>query len=128
MRAKAVGTKILATPLGEREAAAVVSMSGSNNRLTRDRAKLQNAVEKLQVRNLYRHVGRECPDISHYEADRIQNKREAAAIEAAIADYQMCSNSAGATHDTAQRFVESAASRALTQCTHPADYLRQERE
>jgi VWFA-related protein len=113
MRAKAVGAKILATPLGEREAAAVVSMSGSNSGLTRDRAKLQDAVEKLQVKNLYRHVGRECPDISYYEADRIQNKHEGTAIEAAIADYQTCSNSAGATHDIAQRFVESAASRAL---------------
>jgi VWFA-related protein len=44
MRAKAVGTKLLANPLERNEAAAIVSMSGSNSGLTRDSNKLREAI------------------------------------------------------------------------------------
>ena len=114
MRAKAVGTKLLANPLERNEAAAIVSMSGSNSGLTRDSEKLREAIGKLHVKNLYRSVGRECPDISYFEADRIQNKHDQSAMDIAIANYFTCANATSETPDTARRKVESTALRVLT--------------
>ena len=54
-------TKMVAGSLAESDLAAVVSMSGTSSGMTRDRAKLQDAIMKLQVHNLFRHVGRSCP-------------------------------------------------------------------
>jgi VWFA-related protein len=113
MRAKAVGTKLLANPIGTREAVAVVSMSGSNSGLTQNSNKLREAVAKLSANNLYRKIGPECPNIGYTEADRIQNKHDGTAIENAIANYLSCANSVGLTHDIALRAVEGAAIREL---------------
>jgi VWFA-related protein len=113
MRAKAVGTKLLASPIGAREAVAVVSMSGSNSGLTQNSNKLREAVAKLSVKNLYRKSGPECPNIGYTEADRIQNRHDGTAIENAIANYLSCANSVGLTHDIALRAVEGAAMREL---------------
>lgn len=113
MRAKAVGTKLLETPISKREAIAVVSMSGKNSGLTQNSAKLREAVAALSVKNLYRRAGPSCPDISYYEADLIRNKHDSAALENAINNYLSCSNSIGATHDISQRAVEGAAAREL---------------
>jgi VWFA-related protein len=109
MRAKAVGTKLLTAPIGKREAVAVVSMSGSNSGLTQNSEKLREAVGKLSVKNLYHKAGPECPNITYYEADRIQNNHDGSALENAIANYLTCSNSVGLTHEIAQRAVEGAA-------------------
>ena len=113
MRAKAVATKILMAPLGRREAVAVVSMSGSNSGLTQNSAKLREAVGALSVKNLYRKAGPNCPDIGYYEADRIRNKHDSAAIENAIANYLSCTNSSGLTRDIAERAVDGAAAHEL---------------
>lgn len=113
MRAKAVGTKLLAAPLGKREAVAVVSMSGRNSGLTQNSAKLREAIAGLSVKNLYRKVGPSCPDIGYYEADLIRNKHDSAALENAIANYLSCSNSIGLTHDMAEHAVEGAATHEL---------------
>lgn len=59
--------------LQRNEAAAIVSMSGSNSGLTGDPEKLRDAVAKLHVKNLYRSVGHDCPDFGYFEADRIQD-------------------------------------------------------
>jgi len=113
MRAQVVGAKLLEHPLGPREAAAVVSMSGSNSGITRDTSKLQEAVRQLKVQHLYRHIGRECPDIDYYEADLLLNKHNEAAMEVAIANYLTCSNSTGLTPQVARGIVEGAARRTL---------------
>jgi VWFA-related protein len=112
-RTQAVGTRMLAAPLGAREAVAVVSMSGSNSGLLQDPAKLRDAVAKLHVTNLYRKIGPECPDIGYLEADRLQNKRDNAALETAVANYLACSNSIGLTPEIARRQVLGAATRTL---------------
>lgn len=113
MRAKAVGTRLLAAPLGKREAVAVVSMSGRNSGLTQNSAKLREAIAGLSVKNLYRKVGPSCPDIGYYEADLIRNKHDSAALDNAIANYLSCSNSTGLTHDMAEHAVEGAATHEL---------------
>jgi VWFA-related protein len=113
LRTQAVATKMLATALAETDAAAVVSMSGGNSGLTRDRARLQEAIMKLTVQNLYRHVGGECPNIDYYEADLIQNKHQPMALETAIENASTCANLYGATHEMLERMVVGAALRAL---------------
>jgi VWFA-related protein len=113
LRTQGVATKMLATALADTDAAAVVSMSGANSGLTRDRAKLQEAIMKLTVQNLYRHVGSECPNIDYYEADLIQNKHQPMALETAIENAQTCASLYGATHEMLQRMVIVAASRTL---------------
>ena len=112
-RTQAAATKMLASSLADADVAAVVSMSGSNSGLTRDRTKLQGAIMKLKVQNLYRHVGRECPDIDYYEADRIQNKHESMALETAIKNAETCWNLTGSTREMVRRMVEASALRAL---------------
>jgi VWFA-related protein len=111
MQVRKIGIQLLAGSQADSDMAAVISMSGSNTGLTRDRAKLQNAVTKLQVRGLYRHVARECPDIDYYRADRIMNKGEPLATEQAIQDALTCEKMID--HESAQRIVETAAWRAL---------------
>jgi VWFA-related protein len=114
MRAKAVGTQLLDKALQRNEAAAIVSMSGSNSGLTGDPEKLRDAVAKLHVKNLYRRVGHECPDIGYFEADRIQNKHDQSAMDVAVANYFSCANAMTETSDIARRKVESAALRVLS--------------
>jgi VWFA-related protein len=70
-------------------------------------------VRHLKVQNLYRHVGRECPDIDYYEADLLLNKHNETAMEVAIANYITCSNSQGTTPQVARGIVEGAARRIL---------------
>ena len=113
LRIQGVATKMLASALADTDAAAVVSMSGMNSGLTRDRARLQEAIRKLTVQNLYRHVGSECPNIDYYEADLIQNKHQPMALETAIENASTCTNLNGATREMLRRMVEMAALRAL---------------
>jgi VWFA-related protein len=113
MQVQSVATKMVAGSLAPADKAAVVSFSGTNSGMTRDRAKLQDAIAKLKVQNLYRHVGHECPDIDYYEADRIQNKHEPMALETAIQNAMTCWNLTGSTHEMVQRMVEAAALRTL---------------
>jgi VWFA-related protein len=116
MRVRKVGAEVLAGSLADSDVAALVTVSGSNTGLTRDRTKLQEALAKLQARDLYRHVGRECPDIDYYRADRILNKHEPMALEQAIQDDMTCENRIErnqANRDLAQKAVASASLRAL---------------
>ena len=66
LRVQKVATKMLAASLSPSDTAVDgISFSGVNGSgTTRDRAKLQDAIAKIKVQNLYRHSGRECPDIT----------------------------------------------------------------
>lgn len=103
-------TKMVAGSLAESDLAAAVSMSGTSSGMTRDRAKLQDAIMKLQVHNLYRHVGRICPDIGYYEADRIMNKHDPMALDTATQNTLSCCN---CTRDLALVLTQNAASESL---------------
>jgi VWFA-related protein len=106
-----VATKMVAGSLTDSDLAAVVSMSGVSSGLTHDRAKLQAAIMNLKVHNLYRHIGRACPDIDYYEADRIQNKGDIIAVDKAIDNTMSCCDHC--RRDYAQVLVENAAREAL---------------
>ena len=107
-------SKMLAGSLADSDMAAVVSMSGMNSGLTRDRAKLQEAIASLKVRELYRHTDHPCPDIDYYQADLIQNKHNDQALEAAIQDELACANlDPQRMRNMAERMARSAAAQSL---------------
>jgi len=110
-RLQQVATNILAGSLSGSDMAAVVSFSGLNSGLTRDRAKLQQSIAKIKVQNLYRQVGRECPDISYYQADLIENKHNDQAFEAAVSDAFACGHPD--VRYVAENMVRSATRRAI---------------
>ncbi len=103
-------TKMMAGSLAESDLAAVVSMSGTSSGMTRDRAKLQDAIMKLRPHSLYHAVRRNCPDIGYYEADRIINKFDFMATDTAIRTTLVC---CACDHKAAAVLVDSASREAL---------------
>jgi VWFA-related protein len=106
-------SKIFAETISETDMAAVVSLSGPNSGLTRDMAKLQQAVNKIKVQEVLRHDDRACPNIDYYQADLIQNKHSELALEAAEADFVACAHLVGQSPNMVETFVRSAAAQSL---------------
>jgi len=104
------GTKITSESLAASDMAAVVATSGVSSGLTRDRAKLQDAIAKLSVGNVYRHVARACPQMTYYEADRILNKHDFMVLETATEDTLACCD---CKRDVAETLAQNAASETL---------------
>jgi VWFA-related protein len=113
LRAQQVATKMLAESLADSDMAAVVSLSGTNSGLTRNRAKLQDAVMSIRLHQLFRHDDHACPNIDYYQADLIQNKRNDQALQLAMADYATCAHLQGATPSMMESVVRSAAGQSL---------------
>src|SRR6202158_37963 len=111
MRVQKVATKMLAASLSDSDMAAVISFSGTNSGMTPDRGKLQEAIMKVRTQDLYRHVGRECPDVDYYQADLIENKHNSQAFEAAVQDALNCGHLD--MRYLAEGMARSAARRAL---------------
>jgi VWFA-related protein len=111
IRVQKVATKMLFTSLSDSDQAVVLSFSGVNSGMTSDRAKLQDAISKIKVQNLYRRSGRECPDVDYYQADLIQNKHNDQAFQAAVDDAYNCGNLD--MRPLAEHMARSAAARAL---------------
>jgi VWFA-related protein len=109
MQLQNLAPKIVAGSLTDQDLAAVVSISGSSSGLTRDAAKLQDAIMKLTVQNLYRHE-RGCPNIEYYEADRIQNKHDLMATDIAIENAMACCE---CSRENARTLVDEASRREL---------------
>ncbi len=77
----------LAETLDATTRAAIFTTSGQGNvDFTDDRAKLHEALLKLMSRPTRGAPGRECPDISYYMADLIQNKNDQSALLIAAAE------------------------------------------
>jgi VWFA-related protein len=67
--------------------AAIFTTSGQGNvDFTDDRVKLHEALLKLMSRPTMGPAGSECPDLSYYMADLIQNKNDPTALQAAITE------------------------------------------
>jgi VWFA-related protein len=67
--------------------AAIFTTSGQGNvDFTDDRVKLHEALMKLMARPTIGPPGSECPDLSYYMADLIQNKNDQTALHAAAAE------------------------------------------
>jgi VWFA-related protein len=118
LRSQKIATKMLGESLADSDMAAVVSLSGANSGLTRDRATLVEAVKKLKVQPLYRHDEHACPNIDFYQADLIQNKREESALRSAEADYVTCAGLIGASPRMVESMVRSGADQSLMNGEH----------
>jgi VWFA-related protein len=83
--------------------AAIFSTSGQTTLdFTDDRAKLHDALLHLQPRPITSTGITECPDVSYYMADLIQNKRDSQALEVATQDALICA------FQSNTRFLQSA--------------------
>ena len=114
---KKIDAKALDGALVGSDMAAVVSTSGKvNSGLTRDRAKLHEAIMSLEPRSLYTGSAAECPKIEYYEADLIENKHDGATFNKVLAQIFACDPALNRQRDllVAQSMVESAARRVLT--------------
>jgi VWFA-related protein len=102
--------------------AAVVAISGKvNTGLTRDRAKLREAISKLQSHNVFLSEAMDCPRIDYYQADLIENKHDPVAIQDAARKFANCNPAVSRPQDlqgqsatVAENLIESAASHALS--------------
>ena len=114
MAVQKAGTAMLVHSLADADLAAVISTSGKNSGLTRDRKKLQDFIEKLAAIHLFQGGVQECPNIDYYQADLIENRNDAGAIESASREALTCAHLDPQTmHDEAERMVRSAARRAM---------------
>jgi VWFA-related protein len=89
-RAQKVATKMIGESLNESDRGLVLSFSGVNSGFTRDLAKLQEAIAKLKMQTLYRHIGRQCPDVDYYKGNLIVNQHNEQALESATQDAMSC--------------------------------------
>jgi VWFA-related protein len=115
---------MLDEPLAATDYEAVLSFSGVNSGITRDRAVLQAAIMKLKVHQTFQHDTRDCPDIDYYAADRILNQHDSTEFAVAVLKAKACypvpgrvsPGSSGGIDDPtslAERLARSAATRAL---------------
>jgi len=103
-------SKMVAGTLAPADQAAVVSLSGTSSGLTHDTAKLQDAIMNLKVQSLARPLGRICPNIGYYEADRIRNKHDFMALDMAVQTTLSCCD---CSKEVAEGLVENAATESL---------------
>jgi VWFA-related protein len=100
--------------------AAIFSTSGQTNLdFTDDRAKLQETLLRLQPRPAARGIGHtQCPDVSYYQADLIQNRNDPQALQVATQDAMNCLHLDVTMISAAQQAARSAASSALSAGDH----------
>ena len=110
-RIQEIAKKVVAQSLTESDMAAVLSFSGTYSGMTRDRAKLQQAISELKMHGLYRHVAHECPDIDYYQGDLIVNKNSSQALDAAVEETLTCGHTN--LRSAAEAIAQSAARRAV---------------
>jgi len=109
--AQKADVKVLEGALSESDMAAVVSLSGkANSGLTRDRAKLQEAIMSLRPITIHQSSSANCPNIDYYQADLIENKHDPQALQDAEQQLIVCNPPPPAMLEST---AEAAASRVL---------------
>ena len=112
IHAQTATVKMLAEALTGSDMAAVVSTSGKiNSGITRDPAKLSDAIKALRPIEIYQHdETAECPKVGYYQADLIVNKHDENALRDVISQVEVCVPRTPL--DMARGIAESAARRA----------------
>lgn len=110
-RARGAAIKAIDTSLASTDMAAVLSTSGSNSGLTADHAKLKQTIQDLKVRTLLRTNEHDCPNVDYYQGDRIINKSDDQAFQAAVIEVFYCVKNI--TVEAAEAFARTAAQRAV---------------
>ena len=102
---------------GPTDRVAIYTTSGQNNlEFTSDKAALHHAILGVVPRPLMgQGIGSECPDITHYMADQIENKHDSTAAAVAIEETIQCQFNGDETKSSqANAIVQGAALRALS--------------
>jgi VWFA-related protein len=109
--AQQAAIKALDSALAPTDVAAVLSTSGANSGLTRDHAKLKQAILDLKVKPLLRANEHDCPSVDYYQADRIINKSDDQAFQVAVIEVMHCMKNIAP--EAAESFARTAAQRAV---------------
>src|SRR5271165_103874 len=90
-QARTAALKYLSRSLGSGDRVAIFTTSGQGMLdFTDDREKIREALMRLQPRPIARSSGTDCPEMTYYMADLIQNKNDSQALQAAIQDTIIC--------------------------------------
>jgi VWFA-related protein len=109
--AQQAAIKALDSSLAPADMAAVMSTSGVNSGLTRDHAKLKQVILNLRVKTLLRANEHDCPNVDYYQGDRIINKSDDQAFQAAVTEVLYCVKNI--SMEAAEAFARSSATRAV---------------
>jgi VWFA-related protein len=109
--AQQAAIKALDSSLAPADMAAVLSPSGTNSGLTLDHAKLKKTILDLRVKTLLRANEHDCPNVDYYQGDRIINKSDDQAFQAAVIDVMHCLRNIDL--EMAESLARSAAQRAV---------------
>lgn len=116
-QAQKAAAKALDGGLNGTDLAGVVSISGKmNTGFTRDVAKLQQGIMGVRTRTVYRSNTSDCPYISYYQADLMENHRDGSAVGDAVRQVLNCTPGLDPQRDfdQAERLAHIAAMEALT--------------
>jgi len=92
-RTRTAAIKYFMTSLRPTDPVAIFTTSGQNMLdFTTDRTDLMTTLNKLQPRPISNARGTDCPDLSYYMADLIQNKNDQMALQAAVLEAMACAN------------------------------------
>lgn len=96
--------------------AAIYTTSGQTMLdFTNDAARLRDTLDRIQPRSKMSATGTECPDLSYYWADLIQNKHDPQALQAAVQETILCARLDPQTmQNIAQSMAQAAASRVIS--------------
>jgi VWFA-related protein len=111
--------KHLSATLKPADRAAIYTTSGQTMlEFTDDRDKLHETLLKLRTRPITRSSAQECPDISFYQADLIQNKNDASALNVAAQETLTCMNMDPSQLPQARIIAKSRASQVISAGEH----------
>ncbi|MDP9172147.1 MAG: VWA domain-containing protein [Acidobacteriota bacterium] len=117
VQARDAAEKHLATTLKETDRAAIYTTSGQTMLdFTDDRAKIHETLAALRIHPIARTSMQECPDLSFYMSNLIQNRHDPIALRAAEQETVVCMNLQ--TLAQAETYVDSAAQRVISAGTH----------
>ena len=99
--------------------AAIFTTSGQTGlEFTDDRDKLHGALFTLQPRPVAQPQVQECPDVSYYMGDLIQNQNDPMALNAATQEAMACDHLDPTQRSVAESMARGAASRAIIEGGH----------
>ena len=105
----------VATALRDTDRAAILTTSGQTTLdFTDDRSKLRDALARIKPQSMYKNSQTDCPDLSYYMADLIQNKNDQQALQAAISEVMVCENLNPQQRAEAEQLARAAASRVVS--------------
>jgi VWFA-related protein len=118
MRVQQAAAKHFSQHLRDTDRAALFTTSGRNNLdFTSDRAKLQDALSRIHPNPIFAVIPNQCPDLTYYMSDQIQNKNDQILLNAEITETIACvplDPTDPSSRQVAQQMVMAAASRTLS--------------